>query len=149
MRFLRRLIIEASQSRSAPASTTSCVVIPDDDTLKRGDIINIDVTVIKDGYHGDTSKMFKVGEVKPFADRLIQITQECMYEGIGLVKPGVRLGDIGFVIQTHVEKHFFSVVEEFWGMASEKFSTKIHKCSITDDQNRARRKRESPSPSNQ
>jgi len=59
--------------------------------------------------------MFKVGEVKPFADRLIQITQECMYQGIELVKPGARLGDIGFAIQTHAENHYYSVVEEFCG----------------------------------
>ena len=93
-----------------------CHGIPDDEKqLKRGDIINIDVTVIKNGYHGDTSKMFKVGEVKPFADRLIQVTQECMYQGIELVKPGARLGDIGFAIQTHAENHYYSVVEEFCG----------------------------------
>ena len=93
-----------------------CHGIPDDDKkLKLGDIINIDVTVIKDGYHGDTSKMFKVGEIKPFADRLIRITQECMYRGIEVVKPGARLGEIGFAIQSHAEKNFYSVVEEFCG----------------------------------
>lgn len=93
-----------------------CHGIPDDGKeLKRGDIINIDVTVIKDGYHGDTSKMYTVGEVKPFVDRLIQTTQECMYRGIELVKPGARLGDIGFAIQTHAEGNCFSVVEEFCG----------------------------------
>ena len=83
--------------------------------LKRGDIINIDVTVIKDGYHGDTSKMYAVGEVKPYANRLIKITQECMYRGIELVRPNTRLGDIGFAIQTHAENNYFSVVEEFCG----------------------------------
>jgi methionyl aminopeptidase len=93
-----------------------CHGIPDDDkTLKRGDIVNIDVTVIKDGYHGDTSKMFTVGEVKPYAERLIRITQECMYAGIALVKPGVQLGDIGHAIQVHAESNHFSVVEEFCG----------------------------------
>lgn len=93
-----------------------CHGIPDDEKqLKRGDIINIDITVIKNGYHGDTSKMFRVGEVKPFADRLIQVTQECMYQGIELVKPGARLGDIGFAIQAHAENHYYSVVEEFCG----------------------------------
>lgn len=93
-----------------------CHGIPDDDkTLKRGDIVNIDVTVIKDGYHGDTSKMFQVGEVKPYAERLIRITQECMYAGIALVKPGVQLGDIGHAIQVHAESNHFSVVEEFCG----------------------------------
>ena len=93
-----------------------CHGIPDDGkVLKRGDIINIDVTVIKDGYHGDTSKMFTVGEVKPYAERLIRITQECMYAGIALVKPGVQLGDIGHAIQTHAETNHYSVVEEFCG----------------------------------
>lgn len=93
-----------------------CHGIPDDDkALKRGDIINIDVTVIKNGYHGDTSKMFTVGEVKPYAERLIKITQECMYAGIALVKPGIQLGDIGHTIQTHAETNHYSVVEEFCG----------------------------------
>lgn len=93
-----------------------CHGIPDDDkALKRGDIINIDVTVIKNGYHGDTSKMFTVGEVKPYAERLIKITQECMYAGIALVKPGIQLGDIGHAIQTHAETNHYSVVEEFCG----------------------------------
>lgn len=93
-----------------------CHGIPDNDKqLRRGDILNIDVTVIKNGYHGDTSKMFTVGEVKPFANRLIQITQECMYKGIELVKPGVQLGDIGSAIQTHAEHNYYSVVEEFCG----------------------------------
>ena len=93
-----------------------CHGIPDDGKeLKRGDIINIDVTVIKNGYHGDTSKMFTVGEVKPYAERLIRITQECMYAGIALVKPGVQLGDIGYAIQTHAESNHYSVVEEFCG----------------------------------
>ena len=93
-----------------------CHGIPDDEKqLRRGDILNIDVTVIKDGYHGDTSKMYTIGEVKLYANRLIQITQECMYKGIELVKPDVRLGDIGFAIQTHAEKNHYSVVEEFCG----------------------------------
>jgi len=83
--------------------------------LKDGDIINIDVTIIKDGYHGDTSKMWAVGTPKPGTERLIQITQECMYKGIELVKPGARLGDIGHVIQQHAEKHRFSVVRDYCG----------------------------------
>ncbi|MEH6356699.1 MAG: type I methionyl aminopeptidase [Marinobacter sp.] len=83
--------------------------------LKDGDIINIDVTVIKDGYHGDTSKMWAVGKPKPGTERLIQITQECMYKGIELVKPGARLGDIGHVIQQHAEKNRFSVVRDYCG----------------------------------
>ncbi len=83
--------------------------------LKDGDIINIDVTVIYEGFHGDTSKMFGVGKVAPHAERLIKITQECLYKGIEIVKPGTRLGDIGHVIQTHAEKNYYSVVREYCG----------------------------------
>ena len=73
-----------------------CHGIPTDKkTLKNGDIINIDVTVIKDGYHGDTSKMFTVGEGSILSDRLIRVTQECLYKSLAIVKPGTRLGDIG------------------------------------------------------
>jgi len=83
--------------------------------LKSGDIINIDVTVIYDGWFGDTSKMYTVGKVAPHAERLIQVTQECLYKGIELVKPGCRLGDIGHVIQQHAEKNYYSVVREYCG----------------------------------
>jgi len=83
--------------------------------LKNGDIINIDVTVIYDGWFGDTSKMYTVGKVAPHAERLIQVTQECLYKGIELVKPGCRLGDIGHVIQQHAEKNYYSVVREYCG----------------------------------
>lgn len=83
--------------------------------LKKGDIINIDVTVIKDGYHGDTSKMFFVGKPSIAAQRLVSITQECMYKGIELVKPGAFLGDIGAVIQKHAESNYYSVVREYCG----------------------------------
>ena len=92
-----------------------CHGIPGDKPLKDGDVLNIDVTVIKDGYHGDTSKMFMVGKVPEWAQRLAQVTQECMYKGIQLVKPGARLGDIGEVIQKHAEKNGFSVVREYCG----------------------------------
>ncbi len=92
-----------------------CHGIPSDKKLKNGDIINIDVTVIKDGYHGDTSKMYTVGKIAPFADRLIKVTQECLYLGIKMVKPGVRLGDIGAAIQEYAEKNRYSVVREFCG----------------------------------
>ncbi len=92
-----------------------CHGIPSDKKLKDGDIVNIDVTVIKDGYHGDTSKMFVVGKPSILAERLIRVTQECLYKGIELVKPGARLGDIGFVIQTHAHKHNYSVVQEYCG----------------------------------
>ncbi len=83
--------------------------------LKDGDIINIDVTVIKDEYYGDTSKMWIVGKPKPGSERLIRITQECLYKGIELVRPGTRLGDIGHVIQQHAEKHHYSVVRDYCG----------------------------------
>ena len=83
--------------------------------LKNGDIINIDVTVIYEGYHGDTSKMYFVGETNAHAERLVQITQECLYKGISLVKPGTRLGDIGHVIQQHAEANYYSVVREYCG----------------------------------
>ncbi|MCB1662257.1 MAG: type I methionyl aminopeptidase [Pseudomonadales bacterium] len=83
--------------------------------LKQGDIVNIDITVIKDGYHGDTSKMFFVGKRPPHAERLVKVTQECLYLGIKLVKPGIRLGDIGHAIQTYAESNHFSVVREYCG----------------------------------
>jgi len=83
--------------------------------LKSGDILNIDVTVIKDGYHGDTSKMFSVGKTSPFAERLIRVTQECLYRGIEATRAGARLGDIGHAIQSHAEANHFSVVREFCG----------------------------------
>ncbi|WP_275628948.1 type I methionyl aminopeptidase [Pseudomonas sp. 273] len=92
-----------------------CHGIPNEKPLKEGDIVNIDITVIKDGYHGDTSKMFLVGKTPEWADRLCQITQECMYKGIAVVKPGARLGDIGEVIQKYAEKNGFSVVREYCG----------------------------------
>ena len=83
--------------------------------LKNGDAINIDITVIKDGYHGDTSKMFFAGEPSVMAKRLSKITQECMYKGIEQVRPGARLGDIGYAIQRHAESNHYSVVREFCG----------------------------------
>ena len=83
--------------------------------LKNGDIINIDVTVIYDGFHGDTSKMYFVGKPQPHAERLVAVTQECLYKGIEMVKPGVRLGDIGHTIQQHAEQNHYSVVREYCG----------------------------------
>ena len=83
--------------------------------LKDGDILNIDVTVIKDGFHGDTSKMFMVGSEKPHAKKLIDVTQKCMYEAIKIVKPGARLGDIGYTIQSIAEKYHYSVVRDYCG----------------------------------
>lgn len=92
-----------------------CHGIPNDKPLKAGDIVNIDITVIKDGYHGDTSKMFFVGKALPHAQRLVEVTQECLYKAMDLLKPGVRLGDIGAVIQQHAESHHYSVVREYCG----------------------------------
>ena len=92
-----------------------CHGIPSDKQLKNGDIINIDITVIKDEFHGDTSRMFFVGEPSIRARRVCQISRECMYKGIDLVKPGARLGDIGHAIQQHAEKNGFSVVREYCG----------------------------------
>ena len=93
-----------------------CHGIPSEDKiLKNGDIINIDVTVIKDGWHGDTSKMFLIGKVQPHNERLVRITQECLYKAIEAVKPGAFLGDIGAVIQDHAEKNYYSVVEDYCG----------------------------------
>jgi methionyl aminopeptidase len=92
-----------------------CHGIPGKKKLKSGDIINIDVTVIKDGFHGDTSKMFLVGKSSVHAKNIVKIAQECLYIGIELVKPGTYLGDIGHAIQTHAEKNRFSVVREYCG----------------------------------
>ena len=92
-----------------------CHGIPNERPLKSGDIVNIDVTVIKDGWHGDTSRMFIVGDGSIASRRLVQITYEAMWKGIVKVKPGVRLGDIGHAIQTFTESNGFSVVREFCG----------------------------------
>jgi len=92
-----------------------CHGIPGPKKLKSGDIVNVDITVIKDGYHGDTSKMFFVGEVPLRAKRLARICQESLYRGIQAVRPGGHLGDIGAAIQKHAEGHGYSVVQEFCG----------------------------------
>lgn len=92
-----------------------CHGIPSDKKLKDGDIINIDITVIKDGYHGDTSKMFHVGKTSILAQRLSRVSRECMLIGIDMVKPGIKLGDIGHAIQQHAENEHFSVVREYCG----------------------------------
>ena len=92
-----------------------CHGIPGDKKLRKGDAVNIDVTVIKDGFHGDTSKMFFVGEPSIQAKRLAQISRECMLKGIALVRPGARLGDIGHAIQSHAEANGCSVVREYCG----------------------------------
>jgi methionyl aminopeptidase len=92
-----------------------CHGIPGEKKLKKGDIINIDITVIKDGYHGDTSQMFFVGEPSIKARRLVEIARECLLVGIRMVRPGIRLGDIGHAIQHHAESHNYSVVREYCG----------------------------------
>ncbi len=92
-----------------------CHGIPNNKRLKKGDIVNIDVTVIKDGYHGDTSRVFFVGEPSILARRLVTVTREAMLRGIAVVRPGATLGDIGYAIQSHVEAHGYSVVREYCG----------------------------------
>lgn len=92
-----------------------CHGIPGDKVLKNGDIMNIDVTVIKDGWFGDTSRMYYVGEPSILARRLAETTFECMWLGIQQVRPGGKLGDIGYAIQKHAEKNGFSVVREYCG----------------------------------
>jgi methionyl aminopeptidase len=92
-----------------------CHGIPGSKVLKDGDIVNIDVTVIKDGFHGDTSKMFAVGKPSILAKRLIDVTHKALWTGIDMVRPGCRLGDIGHAIQTYVESEGYSVVQEYCG----------------------------------
>ncbi len=92
-----------------------CHGIPSDKKLRNGDIINIDITVIKDGYHGDTSKMFYIGEPKVKAKRVSEVAHECLRLGIEQVKPGARLGNIGHVIQQYAESKNCSVVREYCG----------------------------------
>lgn len=92
-----------------------CHGIPSEKKLKSGDIINIDVTVIVDGWYGDTSRMFYVGEMAVKPKRLIQVTYDAMMIGIEMVKPGVKLGDIGAAMQNYVEKHNYSVVRDYTG----------------------------------
>ena len=100
-----------------------CHGVPGDKVLKNGDIVNIDITVIKDGYHGDTSRMFMVGEVSIQAKRLSELTYQAMWLGINVVKPDATLGDIGYAIQSFAEKNGFSIVREFCGHG---IGTKFH-----------------------
>jgi methionyl aminopeptidase len=92
-----------------------CHGIPSDRVLKTGDVVNIDVTVIKDGYHGDTSRMFFVGDPSIMAERLTRVCFDSMWRGIRTIKPGARLGDIGHAVQSFVEEQRFSVVREYCG----------------------------------
>ncbi len=123
-----RYIVEEQQAIPAPLNykgypksiCTSinhvvCHGIPDDRKLKDGDILNIDVTVIKDGYHGDTSRMFTIGKISGVAQLVTRVAKESMELGINMVKPGVKLGDIGYAIQQYAEKHHLSVVREYCG----------------------------------
>jgi len=107
--------------RGFPKSTCTslnevvCHGIPDGTLLKEGDILNVDVTCILDGYYGDASRMFLIGGVSEEARQLVTVTRECLYLGIEQVKPGNTLGDIGYVIQQHAESHGYSVVRAFVG----------------------------------
>ena len=92
-----------------------CHGIPDDTVLREGDILNVDVTSILDGYYGDSSRMFLIGEVSEEARRLARVTRECLMLGIEQVRPGATLGDIGHVIQQHAERHSYSVVRDYIG----------------------------------
>ena len=93
-----------------------CHGIPSDkEILKDGDIVNIDITVVVDGWHGDTSKMFLIGKSQPHVNRLVDITRECLFKGIEVCKPGAFTGDIGYAIQTHAEKNHYSVVKNYCG----------------------------------
>ena len=92
-----------------------CHGIPSSKVLKNGDVINIDITVIKDGYHGDTSRMFMVGKSTVQGERLSQVAYDCMKIGIEMIKPGVTLGDIGHAIQSYAEAHNCSIVREYCG----------------------------------
>ena len=100
----------------ASVNQVICHGIPNQNKiLKDNDIVNIDVTVLKDGWYGDTSKMFLVGKTQPHNEKLVSVTQECLYKAIEIAKPGITLGDIGHVIQSHAEKNHYSVVEDYCG----------------------------------
>ena len=92
-----------------------CHGIPSAKPLRDGDIVNLDITTLKNGFHGDTSAMFHVGAPQKHAERLVEVTRECLYKAIELVRPGARLGDIGHAIQKHAEANYYSVVREYCG----------------------------------
>ena len=92
-----------------------CHGIPGERVLARGDVVNVDVTSVLDGYYGDASNMYLVGEVSEEARKLVDVTRECLWRGIEVVRPGARVGDIGHAIQTHAEGHGYSVVRDFVG----------------------------------
>ena len=127
-RICHQFIVETQQAIPAPLNykgfpksiCTSvnhvvCHGIPGDRVLRAGDIVNVDVTVIKDGFHGDTSRMYAVGDISVQARRLSQVAFEAMWRGIRHVRPGTRLGDLGHVIQSYVESEGYSVVREYCG----------------------------------
>jgi methionyl aminopeptidase len=127
-RICHEFIVEQQQAIPAPLNyrgfpksiCTSvnhvvCHGIPSDKRLKSGDIVNVDITVIKDGFHGDTSRMFTVGEPQVLARRLIDVCRESMWAGIRLIRPGTTLGDIGHAVQSHAEGHRFAIVREYCG----------------------------------
>lgn len=126
--FCERYIIDTLAARPAskgqydyPFSVNTslnhvvCHGMPNEKLLKKGDIVNVDITVEKDGFMGDSSKMFCVGDVSSSAQRLVDVTQQCLYNAIRIVKPGATLGDIGHAIQSHAEKNYYSVVREYTG----------------------------------
>ena len=92
-----------------------CHGVPSNKILKEGDILNVDVTAFKEGWHGDTSRMFKIGEVSIKAEKLVKTTYDSMMKAISIIKDGIHLGDIGYTIQSHVEAQGFSVVQDFCG----------------------------------
>lgn len=101
---------------NASVNHVVCHGVPSEtQTLKSGDIVNVDITLEKDGFIADSSKMYLIGEVTPFAKRLVDKTYEALWEGIKTVKPGATLGDVGYAIQQHAEKHGYSVVREYCG----------------------------------
>jgi methionyl aminopeptidase len=108
-----------------------CHGVPNDRALKKGDIVNLDITTIKDGWHGDTSRTFCVGETSILARRLVAMTHECMWVGIAQVKPGVHLGAVGAAIQKHAEGAGYSVVGNSAATASAATSTRNPRCCTT------------------
>src|SRR5215472_16751449 len=116
----RRVFEFGMDNRALPATCTSvnhvvCHGIPSDKPLREGDIVNVDVTLILDQWHGDSSRMYSVGEIPRRAERLIEVTYEGMMRGIAAIKPGATTGDIGHAIQTFVEAQHMSVVRDFCG----------------------------------
>ena len=125
--FVHKLMVEAgavpatlgyrgyTKSSCTSINHVVCHGIPGDKALKEGDIVNVDVTPIVDGWHGDTSRMFLVGEVPIKAKKLVDVTYECLMLGLEAAKPGNRLGDVAHAIQSHAEKNRYSVVRDFCG----------------------------------